>query len=314
MQASDVLDADIQRAFPETDATAPDPDAQLSCLRELHQHYLKFFTPPTQSLAVTDLDASERIVQIETRWNRYEEERAHAAAPSLPTTFDEFGDWFFAIAQEHEYPEVCDYLANDASLLDIALLVLAEAKVDSRFDDIMALAQVGSSGLTKMTIARNYWDEMGNGNDEGVHTTLFDRTSDWMRDHVAIPRGIDLGILEFAEAYGNAAELLMYNLRRRYILRGLASIGLLEQSAPARFAATVAGCRRLGVPDHVATYQLIHASIDQDHSREWFDGVFTPIMKQNPDAIAEVALGVVIRGNVASAFFRKVHRDLFGLG
>jgi hypothetical protein len=314
MQSSEILDTDIQLAFPETDAVAPEPGAQLSCLRELHQHYLKFFTPPAQSLAVTDLEASERIVQIETQWNRYEEARARAVAPSLPTTLDEFNDWFLTTADEHEYRDICDYLAQDASLLDIALLVLAEAKVDSRFDDIMALAQVGSSGLTKMTIARNYWDEMGNGDYSGVHTALFDHTSDWMRDHVAIPGGIDLGILEFAEVYANAAELLMYNLRRQYILRGLASIGLLEQTAPARFAATAAGCRRLGVPDHVVTYQRIHASVDQEHGREWIDGVFTPIMKQNPDAIAEVALGVVIRGNIASAFFHKVYKNLFGLG
>jgi hypothetical protein len=41
--------------------------------------------------------------------------------------------------------------------------------------------------------------------------------------------------------------------------------------------------------------------------------VFEPIMDRNPAAIREIALGVAIRGNVASEFFGRVQRELFGL-
>jgi hypothetical protein len=310
---ADTLEIGIRQAFPTERGTLPDPQARLNCLRELHRYYLQFFTSPEESPALGDWVAPEQISQIEAEWNRYEEARVQEAKSGLPVTAEEFQDWFAVVAAENEYQDVCNYLRHDASLLDIALLVLAEAKVDSRFDDLMALAQIGSSDVTKMTIARNYWDEMGNGDYDTVHTTMFNKTAGWMQDYAA-GLDIDLGILEFAEAYANAAELLMYNLRRRYLLRGLAGIGLLEQTAPARFAATVDGLRRLGVPEHVSRYQATHVVVDQDHSREWVDGVFMPIIKKNPDAITEFAIGVLIRGNVASEFFHKVHHDLFGLG
>jgi len=45
--------------------------------------------------------------------------------------------------------------------------------VDGRFDDLLAMMQVGTSGPAKMEIAGNFWDEMGNGNDAEVHTHLF---------------------------------------------------------------------------------------------------------------------------------------------
>lgn len=46
--------------------------------------------------------------------------------------------------------------------------------LDARFDDLIALAQIGFSDEPKLELARNYWDEMGNGNLEDMHTRLFD--------------------------------------------------------------------------------------------------------------------------------------------
>jgi hypothetical protein len=303
-----------RNAFPENLDTPPDRAEQLRCFQRLHRHYLSFFTPPEESLTLGDWETPEDIALIEATWNRYEEALAGPALSAVPATAEGFNEWFRAVGVEHECQDLCDYLRNEASLLDIALLVLAEDKVDGRFDDLVALAQIGSSGLPKMTIAKNYWDEMGDGEDPAVHTTMFNNTVRWMRTEVVQPSGFDFDRLEFAEAYANACELLMYNLRRKYILRGLAGIGLLETSAPARFAATVDGCRRLGVPEYVSRYQEVHAHVDQEHSREWIDGVFTPIAKKNPDVIPEFAIGVLIRGNVATRFFRKVQESLFGLG
>ena len=313
VEPPEALDVDLRRAFPTDAGTHPDHEAKLGYLRELHRDYLRFFTPPEQSLSLADWNTPARIARIEWAWNRYEETRIVATGPALPTTPGEFRDWFFATASKNEYRDLCDYLRSEASLLDIALFMLAEEKVDGRFDDIIALAQLGASGVTKMTIARNFWDEMGNGDYGLIHTSMFDHSAAWMRDHVVAHHDIDLDILEFAEVYANACELLMYGLRRKYILRSLASIGLLEQTAPARFGATVDGCRRLGVPADVIRYQEVHVHVDEDHGREWFDGVFDPIVKKNPDVIPELALGVLIRGNVASEFYRKVQDVLFGL-
>lgn len=312
MESPNVPLADLGLAFP-LDGCVPDPGAKLHYLRELHRFYIRFFTPPEQILSLPNWDTPDAIARIESAWNRYEETRVHAGHPALPTTPDQFRDWFFATADEHEYHDLCDYLRHEATLLDVALFMLAEEKVDGRFDDIIALAQLGTSGVTKMTIARNFWDEMGDGDYGLVHTSMFNHSAGWMRAHGTADHDVDLGILEFAEVYGNACELLMYGLRRQWSLRSLASIGLLERTAPARFSATVDACRRLGVPADVVRYQQVHAHVDEEHGREWFDGVLDPIVRKNPDVIPEVALGVLIRGNVSAEFYRKVQDVLFGL-
>ena len=302
------VDDDIRLAFP-VNGTTPDQHARLACMRELHHHYLQFFVSPAESLGLGDWITSERVAAIEREWNRFEEARVNDTESELPTTAEEFRDWFEAMADINEYHDVCDYLRNEASLLDIAFLVHGEGKVESNFDDLMALAQVGSPMVTKMTIARNYWDEMGNGNHDAAHTVMLTHTMDWLLEHAIEPR-FDLGMLEIPEVYANACQVLMYSLRRRYLLRGLGSLGLLERTAPARFAATADGLKRLGVPSSVYRYQSTHVVIDADHSREWVDGVFSPIIKDNPDTVPELAMGVLIRGNVAAEFFRTVRQDL----
>ncbi|HEY0165592.1 MAG TPA: iron-containing redox enzyme family protein [Jatrophihabitans sp.] len=308
-----LLSSDVARAFP-TDLTAvPDREAKLACLRELHRHYMDFFVPPERSAELGEWTTPERVAEIEGAWNAYEEARV-LAGPALPTAAADFRDWYFDFAAQHEYHDLCAYLRDQASLLDVGMFMLAEEKVDGRFDDIIALSQVGTTGVTKMTIAENFWDEMGNGDPAGVHTVMFDHSTSWFRREVVEPRGVDLGLLEQPEVYNNAVNLLMYGLRRRYALRSLAGIGLLEQTAPARFGANVAACRRLGVPQDVVRYQEVHVHVDEDHGREWFDHVFMSLLERAPETVHELALGVAIRGAVASEFYRRVQDVLFGLG
>lgn len=236
---------------------------------------------------------------------------------SAPTEPKAYLSWLKRSARSHrvfKHAYYHEFIRDHAGVADLRNYVIQESVVDGRFDDLLAMMQVGTSGASKLEIANNFWDEMGNGEFSGVHTAMFEASASWARESVLAEHGIDPEILEFPEAYADACELLMYALRRRYLLRSLASIGLLEQTAPARFAATVAACRRLGLPDHVTRYQEVHVSVDEEHGKEWFDGVFVPIMEKNPAAVHELALGVVIRGNVASEFFNTVHQRLFGLG
>src|SRR4029077_2119294 len=47
-----------------------------------------------------------------------------------------------------------------------------EGGPDADFDDLVAMCQIGLSGLPKLTLAANYWDEMGRGSLAHVHTEL----------------------------------------------------------------------------------------------------------------------------------------------
>ena len=61
-------------------------------------------------------------------------------------------------------PAVYDWLAGAADRLPHLVEFLAlEGGPDAGFDDLVALCQIGLSGLPKLTLAANYWDEMGRG-------------------------------------------------------------------------------------------------------------------------------------------------------
>ena len=145
------IDDDIRQAFP-VDGTAPVPQAKLTCMRELHHHYMQFFVSPTESLKLGDWSVSERIATIEKEWNRYEEARVNDTNPELPATAEEFRDWFEMVAEIHEYHDVCDYLRNEASLLDIGLLVNAEGKVENWIAEAGHVRLMQDEGWTRNTL------------------------------------------------------------------------------------------------------------------------------------------------------------------
>ncbi len=77
-----------------------------------------------------------------------------------------------SLAAKDRLPTVYRWVAKQASLDELRQFVAVEGGPDGGFDDLVALCQVGLSGAPKMEMARNYWDEMGNGSPSGVHTDL----------------------------------------------------------------------------------------------------------------------------------------------
>ncbi|WP_239312249.1 iron-containing redox enzyme family protein, partial [Frankia sp. Cj3] len=208
-------------------------------------------------------------------------------------------------ARNHEQPDFCHYLEHEASLPEIALFVAAEELVDGRFDDLVALAQVGLSGAAKMTIAENYWDEMGRGDPSQVHTRLFASSSAYMSSLLAA-HGAGIDDLECAEIYENACLLMSYGIHRHLTPRGLGAMGVLEQSASPRFEAMVRGCARAGVPDTAIEYQRLHIHVDADHGKEWLENVLLALAGTSPAVLREICLGVCIRVDVADAYYQMI--------
>src|SRR5262245_21532612 len=99
MMNTDMTGYDVRQAFP-ADGTPPAPQAKLACMRELHRHYMQFFVSPAESPKQGDWIVSERIAMIEREWNRYEEARVNGANTDLPTSAEEFRDWFAAISDK----------------------------------------------------------------------------------------------------------------------------------------------------------------------------------------------------------------------
>jgi hypothetical protein len=213
--------ADIAAAFP-LDGAAPDKKVRFALMSRLHGHYTAYLAGAGDFAQVPRLNGDPEITAIEDAWQRWEDARVDPSL--LPQDAAGFADWFVALRDRHVQPEYCRYLAEEATLDEIALFFLAEELVDSRFDDLVAMAQIGAAGVTKLTMAENYWDEMGEGKLENMHTLLFEHSAQYMRKQLAA-KAIDTSELEGMEVFENANLVLMYGINRHLAPRVLAAPG-----------------------------------------------------------------------------------------
>lgn len=299
---SDISGISLAAALP-ADGSAPDREARLALFSKLHKHYAAYMAGPDAFLRIPRLNASRQIAALEDAWRRWEDAQVDPAC--LPADAKSFGDWFLELATGHVQPDFCRYVAREATLAELGLFFMAEELVDSRFDDLVAMVQIGAPPPSKLTMAENYWDEMGEGNIEQMHTRLFEHSARYMRQVLA-DRAVDSGRLLCTEIYENACLVLMYGVHRHLAPRALGAMGLMEHSAPARFQAMVDGCTRLGVPEDVITYQRIHIHVDADHGSEWLANVLVPLVGESPQVLREVSMGVLTRKRIADAYYERI--------
>src|SRR6266550_3211980 len=69
--------------------------------------------------------------------------------------------------------DLYSFVASEAKRHQLEWFFRMECAGEAAFDDLVALAQVGTRGDVKIEMASNYWDEMGRGKSHAVHTHLF---------------------------------------------------------------------------------------------------------------------------------------------
>ncbi|WP_435613384.1 iron-containing redox enzyme family protein [Streptomyces sp. bgisy159] len=221
-----------------------------------------------------------------------------------PTGGKEYVRWLKALIQEHpasSHPMYSRHLAKSATTEDIRFLLAQETSLDPRFDDILAVMQVGTKGAEKMEIAANYWDEMGNGDFVEVHTTLFSQclaSIDVDQDY------IDRNLLLEAKECGNISAAIA--LSRRNYQRAIGYYGVTEFLAPRRFRQLVTAWDRLGLPAEGKIYHDVHIGVDARHAAGWYKNVIGPVVERDPDAGREIALGTCVRLNSSQRYLDRV--------
>lgn len=192
----------------------------------------------------------------------------------VPADGREYLTWLKQHAREHrvfKHPYYVDFINNHADVTDLRTYVIQESLVDGRFDDLLAMMQVGTTGESKMEIASNFWDEMGNGDPAEVHTHLFNR----------IYEVFDINADEL-EREMTAEDLLCGNLtvlmcRYRHLHPvAIGFLGMTEWLVPDRFTNVVRAWERLGLPDVGITYHRLHITVDSRHAAGWFHNVVLP--------------------------------------
>jgi hypothetical protein len=209
-----------------------------------------------------------------------------------------------ALAATDRLPEAYRWLARSASLADLVAFLSLEGGPDGGFDDLVAACQVGLAGSAKLELGRNYWDEMGGGDADGVHTVLHQRMSRALGlPHV--PREqLPVEALERVAVGG----LLATNRWLQPEMVG--ALGLLELQAGPRCRLVVQGLERLGAPADAFPFYVEHAEVDPVHGKDWLEKAVVPLVGQLPDWGPRIVRGAWWRSQLNLAFFAAAHREL----
>ncbi|MDP3713587.1 MAG: iron-containing redox enzyme family protein [Mycobacteriales bacterium] len=257
-----------------------------------HQH------APEVAAVKARLEA-EWLVELEAAWETAETLRT-------TTTADEAVKAMRVIAAKDRLPDAYRWLAKDAGWAELVDFLALEGGPDGGFDDLVAVCQVGLAGSAKLELGKNYWDEMGQGDPDGVHTVLHDRLVAAL-DMPRVPRSqMPVEALERAALGG----LLATN--RWLQPEMLGALGLLELQAGPRCRLVLQAFDRLGAPADAYPFYVEHAEVDPVHGKDWLDKAIAPTVAERPEWGPRIVKGAWWRSQVNLAFFEAVRRSLVG--
>lgn len=201
-----------------------------------------------------------------------------------------------AVARQDQVPAVYEWLASDASWAELVDFLALEGGPDAGFDDLVAACQIGLRGEPKLELARNYWDEMGRGEIEEIHTELHHRLSAAV-DLPRIPR-------DELPTSGLLRSTLGGILATNRILQPemVGALGLLELQAGPRCRQVVKALERLDAPADAFPFYVEHRDVDPHHGKAWLDHVVAPLAG-DPRWAAGMVRGARWRAATNSAFF-----------
>ena len=196
------------------------------------------------------------------------------------------------------------WLAETASLDEMRWYLRQEAAGEAGFDDLTAYTQVKLPTRVKLELARNYWDEMGRGNEKGMHGPMLERLVHALK--------LDPVIEETAwESLLLANAMTAMATHRDHAWHAVGALGAIELTAPDRSAAVAAGLKRLGVAAKTRTYFDLHATLDVKHSEAWNAEAIGPAIEEDPRRARAIAEGALIRLQCGARCFARYRRELW---
>lgn len=283
---------------------APDPEAELQLrLAAFNRRRLNPGLPSDGWRDEIDDDADMLLVEGEfiERERRAVADRA-AAAPTDPNGFDAWLTDLTATGPGQGDP-LFPWLADACTMDEMKWFLAQEVAGEAGFEDLTALTQVKMPVGPKLELARNYWDEMGRGNEKGMHGPLLET----LARRLGLEPRIETTVPE-SLALANTMAALAWN--RRYAYHSIGALGIIEQTAPDRAAAVGRGLKRLGVPSGDRHYFDLHAILDVKHSVAWNAEAIRPLVTANPAIAHAIAEGALMRLRCGERCFERYRREL----
>jgi len=300
-----------ERAYPQRSVTTRQGSRAIDHrARDLHHRallavYQQHMRLPHQGMAVNQFHPLPcRVMAIlERAWERDMLERARAgrdlSLDALPADPDAFVSWYRAAAFSHPLYEhdLYAYLASEADREAIEWFLRMESAGEAAFDDLVALAQVGTRGEVKLEMAQNYWDEMGNGKSHKVHTHMFHRLVADLAIETPASHELPWQVLSGVNV------MLWSAIPRRNAHRAQGALGAVELLAPQRCTRLVHGALRVGIEKRTMLYYGAHAIIDVGHAEGWLSHVVRPQVAELPDSRLGIAEGLIVRADASLDYF-----------
>lgn len=279
----------------------------MNALDELHKSLAFIYDHDFSSATIEDIDIDKlpifRDVASVLEESMLGYERSHISTveiESYPEGGDEYVKWLKKVISDHEssvHPLYSHYILETATVSDLALFLAQETSIGSRFDDILALMQIGTQGSEKLEIANKYYEEMGNGHSEEVHSALFAKA---LKALNIDEKYISDNMLLDSVVAGNLSSCL--SLSRRHYYKSVGYFGVKEYLAPRRFEHVVAALKRNNLSPESVAYHKLNAAIDTSHADNWLINIIAPLVNQSPEIGREIALGAMIMLNSSERY------------
>ena len=255
-----------------------------------------------------NLTAMRKVELVEARFVEEERAATRAQLRDLPGDRDSFIEWFVKLKETGpgQYDPFFDYLAEQADLSELKFFIKQEYCGEVGFDDLIAMTQIRFPVRAKVELARNFWDEQGEGRLEDTHGPLY---SD-MAHELGVRDTPDSELLWETLAVANLLTALACN--RRYAWHSLGALSVIEMTSPTRASRVVRGLERVGLSPRGCRYFRLHSALDVEHWRGWLAEVIEPLLDETPELARPLAEGALLRLN-AGAVVIKRYREVLGL-
>jgi len=227
-------------------------------------------------------------------------------AAEAPTDPDGFVAWFEHLKEvgPGQGDPLFPWLADEGSAEQLKWFFEQEAAGEAGFDDLVAMTQVKLPVQAKLELARNYWDEMGRGQRDGMHGPMLDA----LVETLAVDPVIENTAWE-SLALANAMTAMATN--RRYAWHSVGALGVIELTAPGRSALVAQGLKRIGLSNRERRYFDLHAVLDVKHSADWNREALRPLVEEEPSRATAIAEGALIRLNCGLRCFERYRATLW---
>lgn len=292
LELPQVLSRELTQAFEHQNT-----EALLEIQKSLYAIYEISFSNPLSPFCSHEHDPwlIEIRNRIEHRWMT---EDIKIVREQLPTALeakdsDALCQWFVNQAKQEAQTDkkIVNFLEHYASIEQFNLFILSDAHLNYRFYDALALAQHYFSEWIKAEIVHHMWDECGNGIGSDAHTVQFTKAL----VELDLPQP-SIPIWEDWRPYAGHNLYFCFGLNRKYYFRSLGSLAMPELFDPDRNRAVVAGFERAYRElQPKCEYFRNHIEGDEEHGDRWLEYVVTPIVKAQPEAGMELAIGGALR-------------------